>query len=141
MLNEVTKTSQNTLSNVVKEAMPTLSIYARDHAQFDLSGVQETMNYIVSNPNAITNMNQAMLESINVGENLQNLTLEQIDLLNTIPSNVSNQLLTAASAAALAMNVNQTINTNNKKGKYGNTITNIVDNYVKQQEEQSKKTR
>lgn len=141
MLNEVTKSSQNTLSNVVKEAMPTLSIYARDHAQFDLSGVQETMNYIVSNPNAITNMNQAMLESINVGENLQNLTLEQIDLLNTIPSNVSNQLLTAASAAALAMNVNQTINTNNKKGKYGNTITNIVDNYVKQQEEQSKKTR
>lgn len=141
MINEVTKNSQNTLAKVVEESLPHLSVYARDHSQFDLAGVTETMNYIVSNPNAITNMNQAMIDSVSIGEGLQTLTLEQIDLLNTMPSNISNQLLTAASATALALNINQTINTNNKKGKYGNKITNIVDNYIELQEENNKKTR
>lgn len=134
MLADISKSSQSTLTSVVNESLPHLAVYARDHAQFDLTGVQEAMNYIVTHPDAIANMNKAMIETTEFGEELANISIQQVATLNSLPSDISTNLFGAASAAALAIKVTDKVETNNKKGKYGNKVTEMVENYVNSQE-------
>lgn len=132
-LGEISKNSQTTLRTVVNEALPHLNNYARDHSQFDLSGIKDAMNYIVENPDAITNMNKAMIETTELGEELAKMSIEKVNLINELPNNISAPLFGAATAASLAMNVANTAGAT-KKGAYGNKITNIVDQYLDYQE-------
>ena len=144
MLNDISAKSQETLATVAADSLPHLVNYANNHSQFDLAGIEDAMNYIVAHPTAITDMNNAMIESTSLGEEIAQLSLDQVTALNSMPSNISNSLLGAAAATSLAMQVANKVNTNNKKGKYGNKITDIVDSYIKYQDtiiEESNKTK
>lgn len=132
-LGEISKNSQTTLRTVVNDAIPHLNNYARDHSQFDLAGIQDAMNYIVANPDAITNMNRAMIETTELGEELAKMSIEKVNLINELPNNITAPLFGAATAASLAMNVANTAGAT-KKGVYGNKITNLVDQYLDYQE-------
>lgn len=146
-LNDLTKSSQETLASVVNESMPYLTKYAENHSQFDLVGVKEAMDYISANPYAITNMNKAVIDITDLGEELSNLSLEQVTAINSLPTSVRSTIVSAASAAALALNVSNTMNNNAKKNRYGNDVTAMVYDYMiedlrKEQvaEEQTEKT-
>ena len=132
-LGEISKNSQTTLRTVVNDAIPHLNNYARDHSQFDLAGIQDAMNYIVANPDAITNMNRSMIETTELGEELAKMSIEKVNLINELPNNITAPLFGAATAASLAMNVANTAGAT-KKGVYGNKITNLVDQYLDYQE-------
>lgn len=127
----VSNTTQNNLVNVVKDALPHLQAYARDHSQFDLAGVEETMNYIVANPNAVIDMNNAMADVSTIGKELSNINIAQVTAYSSIPSNIRSTLFTAASSAALAANVASKMKnpTRQTLDEYDNPVTLMMQNY------------
>lgn len=133
MVNQVCQTTQGTLNTVTTECLKIAQDYAQTHPQFDLTAVTEAMNYITQHPNAITDMNQAMVDVTNIGEQLTGLTVEHVQAIQSLPSDLQTTLLGAATAGALAYKVSTTMNGNEKRGKYGNEVTNMVSDYVNQQ--------
>ena len=138
-LSELSASSQSTVAKVAEESLPHLINYANNHSQFDLVGVKEAMDYIVANPTAITKMNNSVYEMTELGEELANLSIEQVTALQTIPNTIKENLISSATAASLAINVSNTMHTNYKKGKYGNNITQLVKNYIDTQDNKNKK--
>ncbi len=134
---DISNNAHATLRDVVDSGLQILRPYAQTHPQFDLTAVEQSMDYIVSHPNAIADMNQAMVDVANIGDQLQ-----QLSSLGTLPSDMASTLVCAASAAVLAGNVANTMNKAvRKKGEYGNDITDMMDDYlygVEVEEEQVK---
>ena len=119
---------------------PVLNIlrpYAASHPQFDLSAVEQSMQYVVAHPNAIADMNQAMVDVTNIAGELQNLSASPMSALGYLPSDMASTLVCAASAALLASNVSSTMcRAGQKKGTYGNEVTQMMDEYLAHQEGQ-----
>lgn len=128
LMAELSANSQATLQSVTKECLEILKPYAATHPQFDLTGVQNAMEYMVQNPTAIAEMNQAMVDATAIGDTLSQMQLEHIGALQSIPSNVQNYFLTCASSAALAANVANAAQ-GARKHKYGNNVTDMVNEY------------
>lgn len=108
-----------------------LKQYRPTHPQFDLDGVEAAMEYIQQNPDAITAMNQAMVDVTKAGDVLSSMQLEQLIPLTTVPDPVLTTIINGASTAALANNINNSMAA--KKHTYGNDVTAMVDEYVEQQ--------
>ena len=83
------------------------------------------------NPDAITAMNQAMVDVTKAGDVLSSMQLEQLIPLTTVPDPVLTTIINGASTAALANNINNSMAA--KKHTYGNDVTAMVDEYVEQQ--------
>lgn len=130
MLSDISKETNATFQNVTTECLNILKPYAESHPQFDLSGVENAMSYLVQHPDAITKMNEAMLETTALGENLIGLTATQVTALTSLPSDLQETLFGAASAGALAYRVSSTMEANKNRGKYGNEVTEMVNEYV-----------
>ena len=62
----------------------------------------------------------------------EGLSFTQIQALQTVPNSLLVTLLGAASAAALASNINQKMEANVRTGKYGNSVTEMVDEYARE---------
>ena len=141
---DIARDSQHTLAQVSDECLQILRPYAETHPQFDLTAVQESMEYIVANPDAIANMNQGMVEVTELASALQGLSVEHVAALSKLPSDMLSTLVCAASATALALNVSNTMDNKygKKKRKYGNDITDMMGEYVKgldEEEEEKEK--
>ena len=127
----ISNSAQATLRDVVDSSLQILRPYAQSHPQFDLTAVEQSMNYIVNNPNAIADMNQAMVDVTAIGDQLQNLSS-----LGTLPSDMTTTLVCAASAALLGHNILRKMEKSpRKKGEYGNDITDMMDDYLYGDEE------
>ena len=133
MMAELSANTQATLQNVTKECLDILQPYAATHPQFDLTGVESAMQYMVQNPTAIAEMNQAMVDAAAIGDTLSKMQLEHIAALQTMPSNVQSYFLTCASSAALAANVANTAQ-GARKHNYGNSVTDMVEEYSETQQ-------
>ena len=127
MMRDMANNTQTTLTNVSEQCIGIFEQYAQTHPQFDLTAVTEAVRYIEQHPEAITNMNNAMVDIQTAAEGL---TLTQIQALQTVPNSLLVTLLGTASAAALASNINQKMEANVKAGKYGNSVTDMVSEYV-----------
>ena len=127
MMRDMANNTQATLTNVSEQCIGIFEQYAQTHPQFDLTAVTEAVRYIEQHPDAIANMNNAMVDIQTAAEGL---TLTQIQALQTIPNSLLVTLLGTASAAALASNINQKMEANVKAGKYGNSVTDMVSEYV-----------
>ena len=128
---DISNNAQATLHDVVDSSLQILRPYAQTHPQFDLTAVEQSMNYLVNHPNAITDMNQAMVDVANIGDELQNLSS-----LGTLPSDMTTTLICAASAALLGHNILRKMEKSpRKKGEYGNDITDMMDDYLYGDEE------
>ena len=122
--------SQQQLVSVVNEGLTMIRKYASTHPQFDLHAYEDAMSYVVSNPNAIIDMNNAMGEVIEIGERLQTFTLPQQQLIASLPSDLSTTLICAASSVCLATNIADKMNKKYaKRVTYGNEITDMFDRY------------
>ena len=131
---QISSNAQSTLVNVVDQCYKIAAQYAKNNPQFDLTAVTETMDFIVKNPTAIADMNQAIVDISGYGEGLVGLTAEHMTALQSLPSDLGTTLLAAASGAALAANVASEMKKNHKKGKYGNSVTDMMDEYINGQE-------
>lgn len=127
--------NDSTLTSIVQEALPHFNQYMQSHPQFELTEVGKAMEYLVQNPDAIANMNQGMVDVTNMGESLTGLSMESVQALQSLPSDLQTTLFGAAAAAGLAYKVASTTETNAKKGKYGNELTQMVEEYSATQEE------
>lgn len=133
LIADISARTQGTLGNVTQECLNIIKPYAQANPQFDLAGFQGAMEYLVQNPTAITEMNQAMIDVTAAGDVLAGLQLQQ---LGQLPSDLRTTLFAAASSAALAANVSNTMTEGTRKGRYGNNVTSMVDEYVASQETQ-----
>lgn len=137
MMRDMANNTQQTLNTVSDQCLGIFEQYAQTHPQFDLSAVTEAVRYIQQHPDSITNMNNAMVDIQTAAEGL---TFTQIQALQTVPNSVLVTLLGAASAAALASNINQKMEENVRTGKYGNSVTDMVDDYVESHTQEEEET-
>jgi len=89
--------------------------YAKNHSSFDLAGSLNTIDYLVQNPTAIMDMNNAIVDTVQIGETLGGLNFEQVEVLSELPSDLATTLIGATATAALAMNVAGTMNSQLKR--------------------------
>ena len=142
----IANASHETLVNVSNECLSILRNYASSHPNFDLTAVEEAMEYLVSHPEAVSNMNNGMVDVVNLGNSLKGLTLEQYQGLVSIPSDMLSTLICACSAATLATHVSNNMDQRyNDKSEYGNEITEMMedylDSYFKEDEEELNNSR
>ena len=121
-----TKTHQ-TFSAINTECLNILKPYAASHPQFDLTGVQGAMEYLQANPSAVQAMNQAMVDVTNAGDVLASMQLQQLIPLTTLPDSIRTVIINGAATAALASNINNSMGA--RKHTYGNSVTDMVDEY------------
>ena len=141
MLKDVANDSHQNLVDLYESYLPTLKEYASSHPQFDLHGVEEAMEFVTSHPGAIAKMNEGMVESVQIGENLQALSLKSIEAINSLPSDLRTTLFAdGAAAVALAYNVSKDMNKNAESGKYGNSVTDMVSEYIANKESTNTET-
>ena len=131
MMRDIANGTQSTLSQVSSQCLQVFTDYAKTHPQFDLTAVTEAVTYITQHPDAIAQMNNAVVDISNMAGGL---TFTQIQALQSLPSNMLTSLLSAASVAAIASNVTDTMTANVRKGKYGNEITDMVAEYASEEE-------
>ena len=105
----------------------TTEAYAASHPQHDLTAVLGTMRYFANNTEAISQMNQGMVDVTNLGESLIGLTAEQATAIQSLPSDLATTLVAAASATALAYNVARDFNKKVQRSKsQHNEVTEMV---------------
>ena len=134
-LAQVANSSQTTLSQVASDCLNALRPYAASHPQFDLHAVEESFNYMMANPDAIVNMNNAAIDVTNLAEGLKGLSAEHVSALSSLPSDMLTTFMAAASSAALAYNVSKSMDANKRKGRYGNQVTDMMNDYLNGSEE------
>ena len=132
MMRDLANQSQTTLGNVSDQCLQVFTDYAKTHPQFDLTAVTEGVRYITQHPDAISQMNNAVVDISNMAEGL---TFTQIQALKQLPDNMLVSLIGAASVAALTGNLSNTMEENVRTGKYGNSVTKMVDEYAQSQEQ------
>ena len=141
MLKDISNETQQNLADVYASYLPTIKEYAASHPQFDLHGVEEAMGFVTSHPGAIAKMNEGMVESVQIGENLQALSAEHIEAINSLPSDLRTTLFAdGAAAVALAYTVARDMDKNAASGKYGNEVTNRVSEYIANKESANTET-
>ncbi len=141
MLKDISNETQQNLADLYASYLPTLKEYAASHPQFDLHGVEEAMGFVTSHPGAIAKMNEGMVESVQIGENLQALSAEHIQAINSLPSDLRTTLFAdGAAAVALAYTVARDMDKNVASGKYGNEVTNMVSEYIANKESDNTET-
>ena len=141
MLKDISNETQQNLADLYASYLPTLKEYAASHPQSDLHGVEEAMGFVTSHPGAIAKMNEGMVESVQIGENLQALSAEHIQAINSLPSDLRTTLFAdGAAAVALAYTVARDMDKNVASGKYGNEVTNMVSEYIANKESANTET-
>jgi hypothetical protein len=118
--------THQTFGAINTECLNILKPYAATHS-FDLSGVQGAMEYLQANPSAVQAMNQAMVDVTNAGDILASMSLQQLIPLTTLPANIRTVIINGAATAALASNINNSMGA--RKHTYGNSVTDMVDEY------------
>ena len=134
MMRDIANSSQVRLNTVSQECLTVFNEYAKTHPGFNLTALTEGVKYITEHPNAITEMNNAVVDVSNMAEGL---TFTQIEAIKTAPQSMISPLVNAASVAALAGTVSTTMTKNVKSGKYGNSVTKMVDEYVQTSQQQT----
>ena len=133
---KVAADSQQTLTNLVDQYRPVLEQYASTHPQFELGAMQSGLEFISQNPTAIIDMNQAMVDTVQMGQSLTGLTVEEVQALQNLPSDLQTTLIGAATAAGLAFKTASTMDQRYaKRTGYGNDLTDMVEDFVAEQEE------
>ena len=129
MLKNVSNQQQRNLINVYTEYQPILKEYAATHT-FDLHGLNESMEQVLANPDAIIKMNDAMVGTVEIGEHLMGLEAEHVSAFLSLPSDLRQTLTANAAAAVLAYNVARDVDAKAKARNYGNEVTDMVQQYI-----------
>ncbi len=128
LVSNVANETHRTLLDTYNSYLPILQNYSATHPQFDLHGVTEAMEQVALHPDAIVKMNEGMVESVQIGEELLKLNFDSI---NSLPSDMRQTLFgDITAAAALTYNVHKAMDEKVKAGKYGNSVTEMAADYI-----------
>ena len=137
-LANIATSSHKTFTDTVTDVLKDTEAYAAAHPQHDLTAVLGTMRYFSQHTDAISQMNQGMVDVTNLGEGLIGLTAEQATAISSLPSDLGTTLLAAASATALAYNVARDFDKKVKRTKsQDNEVTAMMDELNESEKEQS----
>ena len=102
--------TQNSFVDIAKTCLNELNKYMVKNPKYDLTATKEALEYIVNNPTAITEMNEAAINATNIAEEFVGLTPAHVTALGSLPSDWVTTLVGAAGSAALAHNICRTFN-------------------------------
>lgn len=130
-ITDIANNAQSSLIKVCNECSGIMKTYAENHPNFDLRGIQESLDYILEHPDALSKMNQAMTDTIKISNGLQGLSKNHIEALSSLPSDILSTVVCAASAAGLALNVSHSLNKKYlKKNDYRNDVVEMMEQYL-----------
>lgn len=119
--------TQSTLTEVLSKCYDTLLQYRQVKPQFALDAPEQTMQFLLNHSNSINNMNEAMLNSVQIGEELLG---ESAELVSQLPSDLLSTLAACAGTALLAYKVSTTMSAKYGDNKYHkNAVTDMFDDY------------
>ena len=98
------------------------------------------MRYIQQNPNAIIDMNNAIVSNMGQAAGLTNIQAATVTNIAALPSDMIVTLIAAASTVAYANRVANSAKSQNYHRGYGNEITAMMDEYYNGQEEENTET-
>ena len=137
---KVANNAQKSLNQVVNQGIAECQKYAAANPQHDLSGVIDSMRYIQQNPNAIIDMNNAVVSNMGQAAQLANIQASTVTNIAALPSDMWLTLIAAASTVAFANRVANTAKSQNYHRGYGNEITAMMEEYYNEQEEENTET-
>ena len=119
--------TQSTLTDMLSKCYDTLLQYRQVKPQFALDAPEQTMQFLLNHSNSINNMNEAMLNSVQIGEELLG---ESATMVTQLPSDLLTTLAACASSALLAYKVSSTMSAKYGDNKYHkNAVTDMFDDY------------
>ena len=128
-MSNVANNAHQTLVNTAAQYKQICADYAVNHPQFDLHAFNDSIDYLVNNSNAITNMNQSMVDVTNMASTLSSLNDVHMTTLSSLPSDMYSSLMAAFATCCYAGGIAASMK-NGRKNKYGNDITNMMNDYV-----------
>lgn len=138
-ISKINNQTQGTMSGIVSNCLDVAKKY-NPTVTFDNQSIESVMEYMVQNPAAISDMNKAIVDVVNIGESLSGLSSAQIHAFQGLPNDVATTLLATASAGALSQSVSSNMQSNSKKHKYGNEITDMVNEYIDSKRQAEERT-
>ena len=136
-LSDLANSTQQSFNELLEQSLPVLQNYIPGHPQFELDGLSQAMQYMVSHPDAISQMNQGMVDVTALGESLGGLTFDQVQALGNLPSDLATTLFGAASAAALVTNVNSNMQPRPKNKETNSELFRMVEEFSEEQAERA----
>ena len=125
---QISSSAQSRLNQIVSTGISYVSKYAKSHPQFDYTALVNAMNYVAAHPNAIANMNTAMVDVVTAANTLTGVQAMHMSAMSVLPDTMLTSIISGASAAALAMNVLKDMqNRKAHKNGYGNEVTDMWD--------------
>ena len=119
--------TQSTLNEVLTKCYDTLLQYRQVKPQFALDAPEQTMQFLLNHSNSINNMNEAMLNSVQIGEELLG---ESASMVSQLPSDLLSTLAACAGNALLAYKLSTTMSAKYGDNKYHkNAVTDMFDDY------------
>ena len=129
----ISSSAHSTFIDMANQYKEVLANYAASHPQFDLSAYQGSIDALVSRSDAIANMNNAMVDTTNLGGSLVDITLQEIEPLASMPGLYSS-LVTAASCAILSGRVSNGAKKAKEKTEEGiSEIDDMLDEFDEKQ--------
>ena len=128
-MSNVANNAHQTLVNTASQYKQICADYAANHPQFDLHAFNDSIDYLVNNSNAISNMNQSMVDVTNMASTLSSLNNSHMATLTSLPSDMYSSLMAAFATCCYAGGIASTMK-NGRKNKYGNEITDMMNDYV-----------
>ncbi len=125
-LSNVARSSQSALVEVSNESMKQMKPYAAMHSEFDLSALEEAMEYIVAHPNAMVD---------------DTLSTEYQEALSQLPKEMLSTIICSATATSFAIETAVQMEEKQKKSITSKDVSDMIDNYMKEKEENGKKKR
>lgn len=125
-MDAISLSQQRGFVDLLTQYQPTLVQYAATHPQFDLTGLVDSVNTIISNPNAISDMYAAQAAISEIGRELQQFTIQGGAQAANITMSIWPQIVGTGSAYVLATNVARQMQANAVNGKYGNEVIDMI---------------
>ena len=130
---QLQQSTQSTLNDVVNHCLEVLKQYRQVKPQFDLDAPEQTMQFLVNHSNSINDMNEAMLNSVQIGEELLG---ESAMMVGQLPNDLLTTLAACAGSALLAYRVSSTMSAKYGDNKYHkNAVTDMFEDYMEEEKE------
>lgn len=123
-LSDFARSSQSTLVEITNESIRQMKVYAGKQENFDLPTMEEAMEYVIAHPNSIVD---------------GSLSKEYQEILSHLPKEILSTIICSASTTSFM--IETSMNMEKKKEITNEDISNMIDDYMKEKEESSKKKR
>jgi len=121
----------DTFIDAINKALPVAKSYAKNHPQFDYSGLINAMSYLQKHPTAIVDMESASLNNIELAEALQSLSTTDVTQISGIQNDLASMIMQNGAVGLMALNRFANDKNATQRGpKYGNEVTDMIEDSI-----------